>query len=489
MSTRLIYPDQNTRVLHKQVHPHERTKYASSREQLTDYLVRDSMNRTGHNVFNSDKDNSCIICVGSTGAGKSSTVTKYTGVVTRSGSGTERVTRHCHLIRDIRDDQAPVWVDTVGWDDAECDDDDTFKDILRFINQYDITRVAAIIWNVAPNVRRDALLRKQANLINQFKEEEIWKNVLIVGKQSLNPDSDCAGAVRAAEEYSDDWPVAFTGYRFFTDVSVSPEQRGLLNDEATRQMFNIKTDVEVRDTLREYLDQMGPPVQVVFNTNRCQDCSVEGDKRLLPKYCHMEPSLIHPGVVECHHPGKIQHYHPTEHHLLEHEGRLKKGWYSNFMCGTLRRPRYSCCGRREGKPGCCKKWACCRQDYYDSSDGCSQKWTCCGAAPSRATSGCSPRYNCCLGGVTSAGCKRVCRKCGSDWGTPAGQCFVRDHNLVSIDTTTEEDTTYKIETIENEETRSFLPNKKPLQNYEEKKSMKLSNIIEKYPPIITYHLV
>ena len=27
---------------------------------------------------------SCIICVGSTGAGKSSTVTKYTGVVTRS---------------------------------------------------------------------------------------------------------------------------------------------------------------------------------------------------------------------------------------------------------------------------------------------------------------------------------------------------------------------------------------------------------------------
>ena len=181
MSTRLIYPDQNTRVLHKQVHPHEheRTKYASSREQLTDYLVRDSMNRTGHNVFNSDKDNSCIICVGSTGAGKSSTVTKYTGVVTRSGSGTERVTRHCHLIRDIRDDQAPVWVDTVGWDDAECDDDDTFKDILRFINQYDITRVAAIIWNVAPNVRRDALLRKQANLINQFKEEEIWKNVLM----------------------------------------------------------------------------------------------------------------------------------------------------------------------------------------------------------------------------------------------------------------------------------------------------------------------
>ena len=156
---------------------------------------------------------SCVICVGSTGAGKSSTVTKYTGVVTRSGSGTERVTRHCHLIRDLRDDAAPVWVDTVGWDDAECDDEETFKDILRFINDHDITRVAAIIWNVVPNVRRDALLSKQARLINLFKDEEIWRNVVIVAKQSLNPEADCAGAVRAAEEHSGEWPVLHTGYR------------------------------------------------------------------------------------------------------------------------------------------------------------------------------------------------------------------------------------------------------------------------------------
>ena len=129
----------------------------------------------------------------------------------RSGSGTERVTKNCHLIRDIREDETPVWVDTVGWDDAECDDEETFKDILRYINQYDITRVAAIIWNVVPNVRRDALLKKQAQLINQFKEEEIWKNVLIVAKQSLNPEADCAGAVRAAEDFSDETPILFTG--------------------------------------------------------------------------------------------------------------------------------------------------------------------------------------------------------------------------------------------------------------------------------------
>ncbi len=41
----------------------------------------------------------------------------------------------------MQDDSEPVWVDTVGWDDAECEDDETFKDILRFIDKYNITKV------------------------------------------------------------------------------------------------------------------------------------------------------------------------------------------------------------------------------------------------------------------------------------------------------------------------------------------------------------
>ena len=84
---------------------------------------------------------SCVICVGSTGTGKSSTVGKYTGVQTKAGSGTERVTTYCQIHRSLTDDQEPVWVDTVGWDDAECEDDQTFKDILIFINKYEITKV------------------------------------------------------------------------------------------------------------------------------------------------------------------------------------------------------------------------------------------------------------------------------------------------------------------------------------------------------------
>ena len=141
-------------------------------------------------------------------------MSKYTGVVTRSGAGTERVTRQCHLVHSSHQED-DIWVDTMviisrktqnftnflsskkhGWDDAEVEDEETFKNILRFISKNDILRVSCVIWNILPNIRKDALLRKQAQMINLFKAEEIWRNVIIVAKQSLNPEEDCAGAVR-----------------------------------------------------------------------------------------------------------------------------------------------------------------------------------------------------------------------------------------------------------------------------------------------------
>ena len=254
-------------------------------------------------------------------------------------------------------------------------------------------------------------------------------------------------------------------------------------------MFNVKSDDEVKETLKEFLDQMGPPVQVVFNIHKCLDCSVVGDSRLLPKYCHMSPHLIHPGEVECHHPGHIERYHPSESHVLEHEGRLHKYWYSNILCcGTMKKPRYSCCKRREGKPGCNKKWACCKQDYYIKDEGCTKRWTCCGASPSLATSGCSPRYSCCHAQVNDAGCRKVCKKCGESWGEPAGTCFVKIHNLVSIDDTVLPDDNK--ETLdEADEKYLFLPETKFHKPVEKKRLRKVTDLLEKYPPIITYHMV
>ena len=64
-------------------------------------------------------------------------------------------------------------------------DDSTFKDILRFINDNRLLKVKAIIWTVLPNIRKDALLTKQARLIDLFQPSKIWNNVIIICKQVI----------------------------------------------------------------------------------------------------------------------------------------------------------------------------------------------------------------------------------------------------------------------------------------------------------------
>jgi len=199
--------------------------------------------------------------VGSTGTGKSSTVAKYTGSKTKSGSGSERVTHYFEIHRSLQDDDEPVWVDAVGWDDAEVEDVETFKNILKFIDKHNITKVKAVIWNILPNVRKDALLCGQARLIDMFKEVDIWRNVIIVAKQSLNPDHDCQGALKAAELFTNN-QILYTGYRFYEDPTLSPKQRENFVCPETRQTYNIKTDLEVREILTELLAKLGSPVQV-----------------------------------------------------------------------------------------------------------------------------------------------------------------------------------------------------------------------------------
>merc|ERR1719193_1716228 len=144
--------------------------------------------------------------------------------------------------------------------------------------------------------------------------------------------------------------------------------------------------------------------------------------------------MVHPGVIENYHPGDHEKFHPSAHYVIEHDGRLKKSWYSALCCGTLRKPRYTCCRRRAGKEGCRKKWACCKTAWDKADAGCQLRHNCCGALVNIAgRAGCSPRYQCCLAQVNSEGCTKVCKKCGADWGSPALTCFRKEHVLVDID--------------------------------------------------------
>ena len=79
------------------------------------------------------KITSCIICVGSTGTGKSSTISKCTRRAVSSGNGRDRITVRCEMYTSREDEQEPderskwkqvnqvIWVDTVGWDDTDLE--------------------------------------------------------------------------------------------------------------------------------------------------------------------------------------------------------------------------------------------------------------------------------------------------------------------------------------------------------------------------------
>ena len=81
-----------------------------------------------------EEELSCVICIGSTGAGKSATISKCTKRPVSSGSGRDRVTVRCakyDLRTDAKEELEVLnvdkhiidlnWVDTVGWDDAELE--------------------------------------------------------------------------------------------------------------------------------------------------------------------------------------------------------------------------------------------------------------------------------------------------------------------------------------------------------------------------------
>ena len=76
-----------------------------------------------------------------------------------------------------------------------------------------------------PNVRKDALLTKQARMINLFKKVEIWKNVVIVCKQSRNPEDDGQGALVAAQALNPRARIPVLGFTYMDDESLTPLQR------------------------------------------------------------------------------------------------------------------------------------------------------------------------------------------------------------------------------------------------------------------------
>ncbi|XP_023340410.1 uncharacterized protein LOC111710537 [Eurytemora carolleeae] len=114
-------------------------------------------------------------------------------------------TRQVQAVPDSRGSKFPVWIDTIGYDDSfQRSDSESFQELLTFMQSQGLLKVKAIIWTVSSQERKDARLRHQSDFINQFKDMDIWNNVIIVVKQpgSYNLQQGSQGAVEAAKYYA-----------------------------------------------------------------------------------------------------------------------------------------------------------------------------------------------------------------------------------------------------------------------------------------------
>ena len=79
---------------------------------------------------------------------------------------------------------------------------------------------------------------------------------------------------------------------------------------------------------------------------------------------------------------------------------------------------------------------CCKRPYVQGDDlkfGCLEHFSCCSIRNTAGVLGCETRFDCCGKRVKSKGCVDICKKCDSIWGTPASECFEKEHNVVFIE--------------------------------------------------------
>ena len=98
-----------------------------------------------------------------------------------------------------------------------------------------------------PNyVARDAALARQAEVIHSLGREKVWKNVLVVCKQSTKPERDGLGAVKAAELLgATEQLPQIVGFRYQSQTELRTEESGDsagISDEEVTKILKSKLD-------------------------------------------------------------------------------------------------------------------------------------------------------------------------------------------------------------------------------------------------------
>ncbi|XP_059094666.1 uncharacterized protein LOC131889555 isoform X1 [Tigriopus californicus] len=338
-----------------------------------------------------DKKHACVLLLGTTGTGKTSTMNIYTGNNLPTGSDAHSVTCETVFCKDLVHSQGVAWIDNPGWSDTEGRSDAAvFKTLLRFLQRTESYNIQAVIWNVLPQPRMDSTLQRQAAFIDMFTVDEakgkIWTKVIIVAKGGKQPEEDCLGAKMAAKKQFVHAEPTCLSYEF-----VTPEILKGTSEELRTEQLRMLTNLEIRKELETAIEDLGPdPVQVVFANQRCEDCGQTGDPRLMDDRCHKERVLGHIGQLEQRFPkavvaasiagsvlgaiglGAASTVAPgaevalaglpmvlapgavcSTHRLLNSESQEEGG-----LCVKIHDMRWSCCRKGEKSTGCTFKCSC-----------------------------------------------------------------------------------------------------------------------------------
>jgi len=243
-------------------------------------------------------EKSCILVVGTTGTGKTSTVNIYTGSNLRTGDTAQAVTGNTVTVEDQIHPGEPAWIDNPGWADTEGRSDAlVFKELLRHMQNNKLYWVKAVVWCVLPQVRMDALLQAQAKFIDMFTVKgdtgKIWSNVLILCKGKLQKVSeDCQGAMTAAKKVHVHAEPQMMGYQF-----ADPEVLEGTSETIRKHKLRMLTEEEIRGELETAISKMPPCLQVVFANQQCRACGQTGDPRLMEDICHRQKVAGHTGTL------------------------------------------------------------------------------------------------------------------------------------------------------------------------------------------------
>jgi len=242
------------------------------------------------------KGKSCILTVGATGTGKTSTINLFTGAKEEVGETVHSETGETKTVKDQKHANGVPWVDNPGWADTEGKSDNLlFKDLLRHLHENNIQSVAAVVWCVSPNERMDMMLQNQAKLIDMLTKDldkgKIWANVIILSKGTLRETAkeDCIGAEMAARQICASASPRSLGYKFAEEIDLVE-----LSSEV-RKRRRLLTEPEALEQLEQEMAKLPEPVQVVFSNKKCKGCGQTGDPRLMDDLCHREMVMGHKG--------------------------------------------------------------------------------------------------------------------------------------------------------------------------------------------------